>query len=143
MRGTVLKQLGRRDEALDEFKRATELNPEMTEAFVSLAQTLQQLGDETGARSARLEAERLTRRKADAQASQFALSTGQERLKKGDRNAAIAQFREAVRLDATNARAHFALAIALSDAGATKEADTHFDEAQRLAPYLVRPEKKR
>jgi Flp pilus assembly protein TadD len=115
----------------------------MAEAFVSLAQTLQQQGDEAGARSARAQAERLSRRKADAQASAFAVSAGQDRLKKGDRAGAIAQFREAVRLDSTNARAHFALALALEQSGAAAEASRHFDEAHRLAPYLVRPEKKR
>ena len=143
MRGTVLKQLGRVNEALEEFRTATQLNGEMAEAFLSLAQILQQQGDEAGSTSARAEAGRLTQRKADSQASAFALNAGQERLKKGDRAGAIAGFREAVRLDGTNARAHFALALLLEQAGATVEARRHFDEAHRLAPYLVRPEKKR
>jgi Flp pilus assembly protein TadD len=85
----------------------------------------------------------LSRRKADAQASTFAFSTGQERLKQGDRDGAIAQFREAIRLDAANARAHLALALALEERGERAAARRHFEAAHRLAPYLVRPEKDR
>ena len=53
---------------------------------------LQQKGDGPGANAARQEADRLARRKADAQASAFALSVGRQKLKSGDRAAAIAQF---------------------------------------------------
>ena len=113
----------------------------MAEAHQSLAQVLQQKGDPEGARLARSAADRLNRRKADAQASTFALGVGQQKLEAGDRKAAIAQFREAVRLDAGNPRAHVALALALDAAGEKTEARRHFDDAQRLAPYLRRPEK--
>jgi Flp pilus assembly protein TadD len=115
----------------------------MAEAHLSLAQALQQRGDVDGARVARAEADRLNQRKADAQASAFALSAGQQKLKAGDHSAAIAQFREAIRLAHDNAQAHFALALALEQAGAATEARRHFEEAKRLAPYLRRPEKTR
>ena len=97
---------------------------------------LQQKGDGAGATAARQEADRLARRKADAQASAFALSVGRQKLKNGDRTAAIAQFREAIKLAADNADAHHALAQALQQTGAGAEARQHFDQAHKLAPHL-------
>ena len=101
---------------------AIRLRPDSIEAHQSLAQLLQQRGDADGARLAREEADRLARRKADAQASAFALSVGRQKLKAGDRPAAIAQFREAIRLAPDNAEAHYALGVALQQAGAAAEA---------------------
>ena len=86
---------------------------------------------------AQAEADRLTRRKADAQASAFALSVGRQKLKNGDRPGAIAQFREALRLADDNADAHYALAQALKQAGAVAEARKHFELAKKLSPHAT------
>jgi tetratricopeptide (TPR) repeat protein len=133
MLGTVLRQQGRRDEAIAEFRQAIQFDPDLAEAHHSLAQALQQQGDGPAARVAQAEADRLNRRKADAQASTFAVGVGQDMLKRGDRAGAIAQFREAVRLAGDNAAAHQALAQALQQAGAVQEAKRHFDEARKLS----------
>ena len=85
------------------------------------------------------EAERLNRKKADEQASTFAVGVGLQKLKTGDVAGAVAQLREAVRLAPDNAQAHYQLALALQRTGARTEARTHFAEAQRLAPYLRPP----
>jgi Flp pilus assembly protein TadD len=61
---------------------------------------------------------------------------GLEKLKAGDRAAAIAQFREAVRLAPDNPQAHYHLGLALQRSGARAEAARHLAEAKRLAPYL-------
>jgi len=60
----------------------------------------------------------------------------QASAEKGDRPAALASLREAVRLDPASARAHYQLALVLRQAGAAREAARHFTEAHRLAPYL-------
>jgi Flp pilus assembly protein TadD len=73
---------------------------------------------------------------ADAQASAFALSVGRQKLKSGDQAAAIAQFREAIKLAPENAEAHHALAQALQQNGAGAEARQHFEQAHKLAPHL-------
>ena len=44
-----------------------------------------------------------------------------------------------IRLAPDNPKAHYQLALALRQAGATADANTHFAEAQRLAPYLRPP----
>jgi Flp pilus assembly protein TadD len=135
MLATVLRQTGKPDEALTELRAAIGLRADLIEAHQSLAQLLTQRGDEEGARRAQAEADRLTRRKADAQASAFALSVGRQKLKNGDRAGAIAQFREALRLADDNADAHYALAQALTQAGAVAEARKHFEMAKKLAPH--------
>ena len=138
MLGVVLKQRARLDEAVEQFRTAITERPEMAEAHLSLGQALQQKGDGAGARAAYEEAERLNRRKADAQASTFAVSVGVEKLKTGNRKAAIEQFREAVKLAADNPQAHYQLALALR-LTAPGEARQHFEDARRLAPYLRSP----
>ena len=85
------------------------------------------------------EADRLNKKKADAQAAAFALSAGRGKLGKGDVAGAVTSFREAVRLAPENAEAHFQLGLALRKQGAGGEARRHFEEARRLAPYLEPP----
>jgi Flp pilus assembly protein TadD len=98
-------------------------------------------GDTAGSAKALAEAERLNVLKANAQASTFAVGVGLERLKAADLPGAIKQFREAIRLAPDNPRAHYQLALALRRTGANGEAERHFAEARRLAPYLAPPEK--
>jgi len=69
------------------------------------------------------------------------VGVGLERAKAGDVAGAIRQFRDAVRLAPDNPRAHYQLALALRRSGAAGEAQRHFAEAHRLAPYLTPPEK--
>ena len=57
-------------------------------------------------------------------------------MAKGDREAAIAQFREALQLNPAFADAHLNLAIALRQAGRMEEATSHYNEALRLNPSL-------
>jgi tetratricopeptide (TPR) repeat protein len=89
MLGTVLSQQGATAEALAEFRATIKLRPASAEAHVSLGQMLAQAGDSEGAAAALAEAERLNRKKADAQASSFAVAVGLERLKAGDLAGAI------------------------------------------------------
>jgi Flp pilus assembly protein TadD len=140
MLATVLKQQGQNDAALEEVRQTIRLNPRSPEAHTTLAQLLQENHDADGARAALAEAERLNREKADAQASVFAVNAGINALKKPDIPAAIAKFREAIRLAPDNAQAHFQLALALRRVGKQEESRAEFATAKRLAPYLRSPQ---
>jgi Flp pilus assembly protein TadD len=137
MLGTVSRQLGQTDEAMTEFRRTLEHQPDSAEAWIAIGQILQRRKDSKGASAAFAEAERLRKSKADAQAATFAVSTGMQKLEDGDVSAAVAQLREAVRLAPENAQAHYQLALALRQQGDTASADAHLAEARRLAPSMV------
>ena len=103
----------------------------------SLGQALSQLGDkEAGAtelaRSRPPQSQNGRRAGIDVR--------GQRRRAEGQEPATIAaaieQFREAIRLADDNPQAHYQLALALRHTGARAEAQTHFETAHRLAPYL-------
>jgi Flp pilus assembly protein TadD len=81
----------------------------------------------------------LNKRKADSQASVFAVNGGRDLMRRGQLQPAIAKFREAVRLAPDNPQAHYQLALALKSAGAAAEARAEFAAATRLAPYLKPP----
>ena len=118
MLATVLKQEGDAAAALAEFRATIKYRPTSAEAHLSLGQLLPQRGDSAGAAAAFAEAERLQARKADAQASTFAVGVGTERGRAGDLPGAIDQFREAIRLAPDNPHAHYQLALALQQSGA-------------------------
>ena len=122
MLGTVLRQMGQNEQALAEFRATLAADPESAEAWLSIGQLLQRAHDASGSAQAFAEADRLRKKKADAQAATFAVSAGMEKLASGDVNAAITSLRDAVRLAPDNAQAHFQLARALERAGNTSEA---------------------
>jgi protein O-GlcNAc transferase len=136
MLATVLKQEGDGAAALEEIRATIKYRPTSAEAYLSLGQLLTQRGDSAGAAAAFAEADRLQARKADDEASTFAVGVGTERARAGDLPGAIDQFRKAIRLAPDNPRAHFQLGLALQQSGAPGEARTHLDEAARLAPHL-------
>jgi Flp pilus assembly protein TadD len=141
MLGTLLLRADRLDEAMAEFRQVIVYDPELPEAHRSIADILRRRDDEPGAASAMAEADRLIQRRADVQASLFALGTARSLLKKNDIAAAIEQLREAVRLDATNAEAHWELGRALDRTGDGSGARKHLAEARRLDPGLATPER--
>jgi Tfp pilus assembly protein PilF len=106
---------------------------------LSLGQVLKRLGDNPGAAAAIAEAERLNRRKVDAQAAAFAVDLGKRRLASNDLPGSIKSLREAVRLAPSMADAHYQLALALRRQGSREEAQAHFATARRLAPWLLIP----
>jgi tetratricopeptide (TPR) repeat protein len=120
-----------------EFRETIRHNPSSAEAHLSLGQALQQKKDAAAAAAAFAEADRLNRKKADAQASAFALSAGREKLARGDVDGALERLREAVRLAPDDAQAHYQLALALTRKGTATEAQSHLDVARRLAPWLA------
>jgi tetratricopeptide (TPR) repeat protein len=139
MLGTVLRQMGQHEQAMAEFRATLAADPESAEAWLSIGQLLQREHDTSGSAQAFAEADRLRKKKADAQAATFAVSTGMQKLAAGDVAAAITSLRDAVRLAPDNAQAHFQLARALERTGNAAEAREQYDEARRLAPGLVPP----
>ena len=139
MLGTVLKQQGRLEEALAQFREAI-VRLDSAEPHLGIGQILQQRGDREGAAAAFAEAERLNQKKADVQAAAFAASAGRSKLASGDVPGAIASFRVAVRLAPEDAQAHYQLGLALRRTGALGEARRELAAARRLAPYLQDPE---
>jgi tetratricopeptide (TPR) repeat protein len=140
MIGTVLKQQGALGDAIVQFKQALKYRPLSAEVHLSLGQALEQQGDRQAAAAELAESERLRQKSADAQASTFAVGVGEQKAKAGDYRGAIEQFREAIRLAAENPQAHYQLGLALRHTGARVEAQKHFAEARRLAPYLRPPD---
>jgi tetratricopeptide (TPR) repeat protein len=132
MLGTVLRQLGKTDEALAEFREAVRLQPASAEGHLGLGQLLQQTGDRAGAAAAFEEARRLNERKAQVQAS---LGVGRAQLKGGNIAGAIEQFQRAITLAPENFEAHYELAKAFSAEHKTQAAREHLAEARRLAPH--------
>ena len=139
MRGLVQRQQGDIAGAMTSLRLAVALRPESGDAQISLADTLGQAGDVTGAAVARETAARLAQRKSDSQASTFAVGVGRKRRTQQDLAGAVERFREAVRLAADNPHAHYQLALTLRQLGQLEEARRHFDEATRLAPFLRPP----
>jgi tetratricopeptide (TPR) repeat protein len=139
MLGTILRQQGLTSEALAAFRATIANRPTSAEAHLSLGQLLAQLGQTEASVAALAEAERLTRLKADREAAAFAVAVGVQKLEARDTAGAIERFREAIRLAPESARAHYQLALALQRAGAEREAQTHFAEAKRLAPFMTSP----
>jgi Flp pilus assembly protein TadD len=132
----VLRQQGESDAALAEFREAVKLRPSSPEAHLGLGQLLQQRGDRAGADAAFAEARRLTQKKADVQASTFAVGVGRARAKAGDLEAAVEQFERALKLAPDNFEAHYELAKAFTRLQRRDEAREHVAAARRLAPHL-------
>ena len=100
MLGTVLRQIGKPEEALAEFEATLKHDPSSAEAWISIGQMRQRQRDAEGAAAAFAEADRIRKKKADAQAALFAIKTGMQKLQADDVPAAVAQLQEAVRLAA-------------------------------------------
>ena len=104
-----LKQIGDGEGAVREFRETIRLDPLSAEAYNSLGQSLSAARDGPGAAEAFANAARLSKVKADSQASVFAVNAGRERLRQNQLSDAIARFREAIGLDPKNAQARFSL----------------------------------
>ena len=134
MLGTVLKQEGRLDEALQAFRRTLTYEPESAEAYLSIAEVLRQQKDAAGAERAAAEANRLNKRKADAQAAAFALSvgTGPAEAERPRRRRRAAVGGRAPR--PAQRRGAQPVATALERTGDVAGARAHRAEARRLDP---------
>ena len=86
------------DQALAEFRQALKYEPESAEAHLSIGQVLRQQNDVAGAEQAFAAADRVNKRKADAQAAAFAAGGGRPPAKRTeDAPAPVERPKEAVR----------------------------------------------
>jgi tetratricopeptide (TPR) repeat protein len=139
--GTVLKQMDKLPEAAQALREAIRLQPDFMGAHTTLAAVLRQMGDASGADAEKRIGERLSKQKNSLQAATFATNSGNRLLNAGDLDGAISQFRNAVQLAPSYARAHQQLAIALSRKGQATEAQEEFKKASELDPRLKPPAK--
>src|SRR6185503_20199195 len=134
--GTVLQQQGKFDEAIAACRQALRYAPNAPEIHNTLGTALRQKGDMESARTEFQEAARLNKKKSDMQAAMFAINTGIARLKEGNIDAAIERLEAAIKLDPTNAQAHYNLAKALQQKGQREAARAAYQRARQLDPRL-------
>jgi len=128
----VLEEAGERQAALEELRRAAELQPRSAQAWLGLAEKLKQAGDLTGAEQ---QYRRAIAIQPDFAAAYDGLAT--LLLESGRAAEAAAAFREAVRLSPEKAMSHNNLGVALQQTGATSPAEAEFRRALELRPGLA------
>jgi tetratricopeptide (TPR) repeat protein len=136
--GSVLKALKDWKGAADALRRAIAIRPDPATHY-TLAQVLQQSGDEVGARAELAESERLRQRaEADQQASVWT-TVGTQKLDAGDAAEALDLFRRATGVSDQYAPAYYQMGRALQRLGKDREAREAFSRAAALNPGLVAP----
>ena len=122
--GVVLARQRKLEPARRSLERAKDLNPELRGARFELLSVLQQLGDSEAARaeSALFEARKLLERTASM--SKSARGRGDAYLEQGDPEAALREYRQAIRLNPRDAAPHYGVSLAL--------ARLHADPAERI-----------
>ncbi len=130
--GKALGQLGRHDEAIEQFNQALRLDPENAEARLNLAIARAGQGNPEAAEKSFAEALRLS-----ADPLRTRLEYGRALALQGKLAEAEANFRDAVRLYPTNAEANLELGVSLQAAGQTNAAAHCFAAALQLEPDLA------
>jgi Flp pilus assembly protein TadD len=127
--GVALGKKGDPDGAIEEYREALRLNPNLAAAYEGLGVELGQKGNKDGAIVEFREAIRIKPDFAGAHYNLgFALSD------KGEIDGAIAEFREALRLDPDYEAAHYQLGAALCIKGELDRAMMEFRDVVRLNP---------
>jgi tetratricopeptide (TPR) repeat protein len=130
--GIVQALLGKHAEAIATFKAALQLQPEHPFTQLRLADSLLALGQFA-------ESQPLYEalRKKDAQVAQVHYGLGRSAFVQKNTPAAIASFQQALQLFPNYGAAHYALGLALRDAGQASEAQVHLALSQQFK--YVRP----
>ena len=127
--GLELKQEGKLDEAVQEFKAAINLQSDSPELYLALAQTLTEKQGSGGAKASARKAVALAR---DRPESNYDLA---EALRlKGDLEAAEAQFRRVLEVDPRYPYAHRQLGLVLRQKGSYDAAAAELKEAAEADP---------
>jgi Flp pilus assembly protein TadD len=139
--GSVLRQKGDLDGALQELRTAVELDPKDAGAHQALGTVLRQKHDLQGAAEEFRQAETLNKALMNTQAATLATNAGAKQLRQADLEGAINQFNNALKLAPDYAPAHYQLALALEQKGDLDRARAEFNKAHQLDPHLQAPRK--
>jgi tetratricopeptide (TPR) repeat protein len=139
--GAVLKARRDWDGAANSLRRAIALRPDPATHY-TLAQVLQQAGDETGARTHFAEAERLRLRAEQEQQASVWTSVGTQKLDAGDLASALDLFRRATSVNDEYAPAYYQMGRTLERLGEEEASRKAFARAAALNPSLVSPLKR-
>ena len=132
-RATALINLGRRDAAIADFERALTAAPEDAEVRLRFAEALDFLGDSVAAAEQRAAAGALAEDPADR--AQLLAEEAGRLLRQGEIESALAQTREALRLDSANVDARYQLATILGHLGRLDEALPELERVIEVAPH--------
>jgi protein O-mannosyl-transferase len=127
--GVVLKNKGRRDEAIEHYRRALQLRPDYPEAHNNLGIVLNAMGQHDEAIAAYREALRLRPANPDALSNMAIALTDSGRYQE-----AISCLERALRYDPQNAALHGNLGETLATAGRLPEAIVEYRRAMELNP---------
>jgi len=111
--GTVLLKLNDLNGAIEELRRATRLDPYLSEARVKLAQALQKAGEKEEARKELTEVQRIDAEKAGVGRAMLLIEKAADHIKKSEPVKAIAELREAAAVSPKFPEAHYQLGLAL------------------------------
>lgn len=128
-RGVALAEVGKKDEAMSEYRRALALNPAWPDAHLNLGVLRLERGEFQAARHLFLEYARLKPASAKAH-----YSVGVASLHLGDSDEARRCFERALALQPAYPEAHHNLGVALDQLGRWPEAIAHYEAALRLDP---------
>jgi tetratricopeptide (TPR) repeat protein len=136
--GASLLKLSRTEAGLAALTRAIELDPNLVEARVTLAQGLARLGRTDEAQRQQQEIRRINAGNAAIGRSMLLLETAGDRLRAADRATALAQIREAIEASPTFAEAYYQLGLALLPGPAdARESQQAFERVIQLDPQYA------
>jgi tetratricopeptide (TPR) repeat protein len=136
--GSVLKAKRDLKGAASALRRAIALRPDLPAPHYTLAQVLELQGDPRGAAREIEEADRLRQRAEREREAVVLTAVGSERLRTGDVQGALTEFRRATEVCDDYAPAHYQLGLILERLGQTEAASAAFARAARLNPILIR-----
>jgi Flp pilus assembly protein TadD len=127
--GTALPQKERVDEAIAQYQKALQINPDSAEAHNNLGSALLQKGSVDEALA---HCQRALQIKPDS--AEVHNNLGNALLQKGRVDEAIAQYQQALQIKPDNAKAHNNLDNALLQKGRVDEAIAHYQKALQIKP---------
>jgi len=121
--------------AMEEFRRAVALNPDLAQAHASLAQALQRAGQKDKAQKEVAELEKINLGFANEGRAMILVETAEGHINKGERSAAVQELQEAVRLSPNFTEAHYQLGLALlQSVDSSAKAESVFRQILQLNP---------
>ena len=127
--GFTLLQKGKADEAISQYQKALQINPDFADAHLNLGTALFQKGSVDEAIVHFQKALQIKPGFAEAH-----LNLGTALIKKGSVDEAIVHFQKALQIDPDYAEAHYNLGNALIIKGNVDEAIIHFQKALQIKP---------